>query len=307
LQRWQQDCCQAVSYVRALPYWGRWDGSFSFSALWLLLINLAIIAWGVQSAWRRSGWAGMAPIILALTYTTFNALFRNSGGRYILPVDWSVLLYFSVGLAQLTNDVATRLSRKAPFSQIQELPAAATGAPAVGYRITPLILASLALLAIGSLPPLLEVSFPQRYTAGRVAQMEQQFFQSNLLSAAEKMALQGYIQRGAEVTAGRALYPRFFAPNVSDPNGQDELFEATPYPRITFSLTGRINGNFAVPIERRPKRFVNGADMLVILCPDLDILAMALYAPDGALQDVLLRSPFPPGQTCPLPDETGVQ
>jgi len=32
---------------------------------------------------------GTYPLIFAITYMAGNAIFRNSGGRYILPVDWS--------------------------------------------------------------------------------------------------------------------------------------------------------------------------------------------------------------------------
>ena len=31
-----------------------------------------------------------------------NALVRNSGGRYILPIDWVGIFYYSIGLGQLT-------------------------------------------------------------------------------------------------------------------------------------------------------------------------------------------------------------
>lgn len=315
-QRLLEECCQVDNYIRSLPYWGDWDGSFTFGTLLLLLINLAVIAWGLQMAWRRRGWAGIAAFILVQIYLLANSLFRNSGGRYILPVDWAVLLYFSVGLAQITRDITVKLSGRTaliqapPVEMAGQAPHSAdapSSKPSAGRRAAPLILAALALVVIGSLPAILEESFPQRYSPERTARMEGELFQSERLSDEHKAALKQFLQHGAMITAGRALYPRFFAANIEDPNGQGELYEATPYARITFFLAGEVNDNLTMPIERKPKSFPNASDALVIRCADLDILAIALYAPDGGLQNVLLRSPLPEEHACPLPKEMGTQ
>jgi hypothetical protein len=263
-----------------------------------------VVGWGLQTAWRGRRWAGLAALFLALTYLIFNSLFRNSGGRYILPVDWSILLYFSIGLAQATQDLGRRLAGRplpatAPAAAVVEAQPAASPARRAPVAF---LAAAAALLLLGSLVPLTEAAFPERYTRERRDEMFNRLFEPGLLPREDRSALLTYLRRGAFATAGRALYPRYFAANVDDPGGRGEMFDAAPTPRLTFFLAGPVNGNMLLPIERKPNSFPNGADVLIITCPDLDILALALYAPDGTLQDIFLRSPFPQGKAiCPLP------
>ncbi len=303
--RFWTECCAAENYVRRLPYWRKWDGYFPSQTLLPLVVNLLLIAWGANQAWRRRGWAGLTPIALTIAYLSFNGIFRNSGGRYILPVDWSALVYFSIGLAQVSMDVYAYLTGKIA---VEELPLSSGGDRAARTKFSlprglaiPLI--ALGLFLLGSLVPLVERSFPRRYDEARIEAMYSALIASDQIPEQTRRDLQTYLSNGAVVMAGRALYPRYFPPGVGDHVAKRNPLAPRPYPRMVFFLAGQISQNMAIPVMGKPARFPNGRDVVMIVCPQRDILALALFAPDGALEYVQLRSPFPTQLTCPLPEE----
>lgn len=309
------ECCTPQSAVRKLPYWHEWDGRFPARSIIPLTLTLLAIAYGLNSTWKRSGWVGLAPMIIAVTYITFNGVLRNSGGRYILPVDWTVLLYFSIGLAQSTQNLAGYLIGK-PAAELLEdgYASSATGVQqtetaAVSERPrlssgARLALTALGLLLLGSLVPLAEVAFPKRYSAETSDAMYLSFMESEQLTTQQRQNIQDYLRGGAIALTGRGLYPRFFPRDVGDDVARRSPFAPRPYPRMGFYLIGDFNQTMALPVEDKPPKFPNGADVLAIVCPEREILALALFHPDGSLNKVYLRSPFPePPYRCPLPEE----
>lgn len=303
------ECCTPQSAVRKLPYWRAWNGLFPTRSTIPLLLTLTMIAYGLHIAWKRSGWAGLAPMLIAVTYITFNGVLRNSGGRYILPVDWTALLYFSLGLAQFTRNLAGDLVGAAAGEALEDrapapLPNLAPTAnrPRIGTAAR-LALAALGLLALGSVIPLVETAFPRRYDREASDAMFQKLLQSEQLDQAQRRDLQEYLQNGAFALTGRGLYPRFFPSGVGDDVARRNPFAPRPYPRMAFFLIGRVNQSMALPVEAKPPEFPNGVDLLAIVCPEREILALALFNPDGGLNKVYLRFPFPePPHRCPPPE-----
>jgi hypothetical protein len=303
--RFWAECCAVEKYVRRLPYWRKWDGHFPSQTLLPLVVNLLLIAWGANQAWKRRGWAGVAPIALTITYLTFNGIFRNSGGRYILPVDWSALVYFSIGLVQVSMDGYAYLTGK---TAVEELPFPPDNEQAARKKFSlprglaiPLI--AVGLLLLGSLVPLVERSFPRRYDEARIEAMYSALLASDRIPEQTRQDLQTYLSNGAVIMAGRALYPRYFPAGVGDNVAKRNPLAPRPYPRMVFFLAGQTSQNMAIPVAGKPARFPNGRDVVMIVCSERDILALALFAPDGSLEHVQLRSPFPMQLACPLPEE----
>ena len=105
-------CCSTLNYIRRLPYWRHWDGIFPSQAAIPLLIVLMTIATGINGAWKKSRIIGLLPAFLSVSYILIHALMRNSGGRYILPVDWASILYFSIGLAEISSYIFFSLTHR---------------------------------------------------------------------------------------------------------------------------------------------------------------------------------------------------
>lgn len=302
-----EDCCSLRTYIRQVSYWRQWDGRFTASALVALVLNLVLIAYGVNEAWKRNRWAGIAPLALVVTYLVANALFRNSGGRYILPIDWAVLVYFSVGLAQLTM-VGVAYLRGAPVVEklIGEAEPALAPSPPL-LRSWRFYAAIIGLFLLGCAAPALEASFPMRYDQARREAMVLALLRTEQLTKTQRGDLHVFLSRGGIAFAGRALYPRYFAPDEGDPGtSKKNPFAPKPYPRIAFYLAGSPNWTMALPIDGEPSSFPNGQDVLVLGCNQNDILLVAPISAEGTVDQVYLRSHLPAKLKCPLPVIPGV-
>lgn len=301
-ERLWDECCGLVTYIRQAPYWRQWDGRFPAYAWFALGLNLLLLAYGVQVAWVKRSWAGLFPLAASVTYLLANALFRNSGGRYILPVDWVALVYFSIGLLQATMAALAYL-KGAPVAEsssgepVQTRLGVARLSPSLQFYA---LLLTIFLLAC--MVPAVEASFPQRFDAQKSEQMLGALLRSDRLSAGQRLELQSFLDRGGIVYTGRALYPRYFPANVGDPGlGRKATYGPKPYPRIVFYLAGPVSMPLALPVERKPSSFPNAVDALVIGCHPDDILLVARFSAEGALDEVYLRSFLTERLTCPLP------
>ena len=63
---------------------------------WLILVSI-----GIGRAWVAHRLPGVIPMLAAWAYLGALAVARTSGGRYLLPVDWVVVMYFAIGAAQV--------------------------------------------------------------------------------------------------------------------------------------------------------------------------------------------------------------
>jgi hypothetical protein len=285
-----------------MPYWRSWDGRFLAGSLVTLVVNLLLIAYGVNEAWKRNRWPGVVPLVLAVTYLLTNALFRNSGGRYILPVDWIVLVYFSIGLAQFSIAVLAYL-KDAPVveklsSDFQKTPVQ-SGSLSRSPRF---YLAVIGLLLLGCAAPALEASFPRQYDEVSRATMVSALLRSEQLSKKQRNDLYALLSKGGFAYAGRALYPRYFAPDSGNPGvGKNHPFAPKPYPRVGFYLAGSQNTILSLPVKDQPSELTNGQDVLLIGCNPRDLLLVASFSGEGDIDEVYLRSFLPSGLACPLP------
>ena len=95
------------SLYEAVPFWKNlytgWLVDLPAVDLIGIGVNLLLLSLGIGTAFRKWGWAGLIPLGVLLAYHLSTALVRDSGGRYIVPVDWIVPLYFALGLLQLAH------------------------------------------------------------------------------------------------------------------------------------------------------------------------------------------------------------
>ena len=309
LFRYLDECCSLTNYSRQVPYWHKWDGTFPSQSILPILFSILIIATGLQATWNKNGLVSLMPVLMLLTYLGFNAALRNSGGRYILPVDWGIILCYSIGIVQLTTFVLNGITGK---KLAQDLPALAQPAqeqPANqrGLLRRPSFYAAAAgFFLIGCTIPLVEVSFPKRYTQTRQEKMLNEIYGAPELPANVSPDLQAFIANGGVAIAGRALYPQFFPAGYGTQDIDYEPLAPKPYPRMVFDLTGATSRDLALPFDKRTFLFPNASDVLVFLCTSGatnsdDPLAVAVFDANDHLTNVYLRTPYPTHPACPLP------
>ncbi len=275
-----------------IPYW---DGALSPSAKVLLPVNLVFVALGIGLAWKRARLTGLFPLFGMLLYFSINSLARTSGGRYLVPADWVVIFYYTLGLAALFEFASAWFGNTVSPTNTESQ---------TGSR-NPIFqgLAVLALLgAIGSAIPLASSLHPQRYQPldkfQVAAKIEQQSLSQAGIDAGE---LQSFLaQEQAVAIEGRALYPRYIWRGIN-PLIPGHLLQSKPYSRMTFTIMGA-DGHQPVILATGDKWFplAHAIDVIVLGCQEYQFLnAWAVFLPETG--NLLLRQP----ETllrCPLPE-----
>lgn len=300
---WAQ-CCSGKNYVKRLPFWhwGKWSGEIPLQSVVPILVNLFILAVGFRQAWKKSGWNSLWPVGMALGYYFANALARTSGGRYLQPVDWVWIVYYSIGLATLIQGVFKLFGANPPsrlFVDAPETPSPRGVRP--GWQPALAICAGFLLLGVAI--PAAEKVYPLRYTEETMQTWLSEFSQADKKQLLAPH-LDTFLANGGEILQGRSFYLRFYGANKGESGSLYPAVYARPFPRLSFFLVGPKGIGVFLPLEMRPSiQAQNATDVLVFGCmqaieqgPYFE--ALALYYPET--DELFLRTPFPETLACPL-------
>ncbi len=265
-------------------FWEDWRGTPTLPQTGLILFNLGIVALGVGAAFHRLGWGGLALLTMNMSYHLSNALARNSGFRYLLPVDWTTYTYFVIGLVELFLAVLLVLGARPErlLTALARFDDRQPDEPSPGKSRRAAALVALGLMAVGSLPLLAERVFPQRYPPVERAVLVQQITSR---VAAESAALERFAALpGARVAQGRALYPRFYAAGDGEELTAKTGYQILDYARTVLLVTGAdFNGLVVLKSEHIPAHLPNASDVLVLGCQrSLYLDAVVIVSLDGA-------------------------
>lgn len=294
------------SYVKNLPFWEGWQGDLSGEAYILLVLNLVILSTGCVTLWKKEGTLAFAPLILALGYNLSVAVSRLSGWRFILPFDWIVALYYSVGLIQLTGFGYSLIFGQGEKIGISSMEGTL---PPFRWKWQP-VAVSLAFLMIGWGVTNGHVLFPYRYPEKAREELLSVYLHAldklpNSLS--EHSLKQFLLQDEAVIAYGRALYPSYLSVDEGAWNIFWPVFKQNTYERIAFHMIGPEDLGVLLPLDNIPDpasmTFPDGADVVVIGCREktdyvdyIDALAVAVVTPPEV---IYVRSPLP-NLACPF-------
>jgi hypothetical protein len=294
-------CCSVSPYLQNTPFWDReWDRTFPPGSAVPLLINLMIIAVGIGVAWKENRWAGLAPLAIHLGYSASVALARISGWRFILPADWIVLMYFAIGLAQITLWTLAYLFRWEPDRRSILHSERVEGAARKSSAVTATaILITMFIVITGATPVLIENLTPTYFTQQRQIEIETvgQMAVANLGSdLIDNKAVQTF--------TGRALYPRYYPAGPGEPNAHYwPAYQDFDFGRLGFMLIGPSHKHFIIPLDLPPAHFPNNVDVWVAACPipeqELVMQAAAVVIQEGEKQTIIF--PDEDHNICPLP------
>jgi hypothetical protein len=303
LNRFWRECCTLGGYQRDLPFWHKWDGVLPKLSLVPIGLNILLIALGISKSWRAHRFTGLVPLVGASGYYLINALVRNSGGRYILPVDWVSYCYFAIGLAEVTRwGVAFFSSRMSnSLNETGLITNRAEWSRGPGWSI---LWVGGAFLLLGLSLPIMEQVIPSKYEAVNLDSIVDSTLEHNsdIIDEIEAEILLTYLDNGGSTLYGVALYPRFHNPNQM--GSVWYFYQERPYPNLDFYLSSPHDTGIVLRVDKSPIRFPHAVDALVFACPEYqyaDALAIILFDKGGTPTDVLWRSPLPDRFTCPLP------
>lgn len=286
------DLTSLTTALQRYPYTDAGMLSPPAGALIMLALNLAVICLGAALAWRKLGWAGLAPLALFFSLCLSNGVARSSGGRYQVGSDWVMLVYFALGVVEIGSWLLAAF--RMPAELLPER-ARAASAPA---RL--LALWMVLVVLIGAAPPLAELAVPQR-TVRTAAQALTLPGVDALLPASAADIEQFAQSEGAIVRYGRLLYPRYYFYDRGEPTS-DSPYRVRAYPRLVFELlSNTYKSNAILPLPNIPD-LASGATAMIIGCEakrEIQVHTLIIFAPGEPR--VYTRDPYAELR-CPIPE-----
>ncbi len=255
------------SLREAFPYWNKhgyfWDGRLLGVEAIFVGINLFLIATGISLAYKIKKVTGLAPFYMFLLYHFSNGLARTSGGRYIVPVDWIILLYYAIGLAQVILYLSTKLGLLDTQSDIF---ASESKSPKIQISPPSIIKAILPFFSLVFLITVFDQAIPQAYTAKTTEELVIEFGSYSNSHISETEILSFLVEEDARIIEGRVLYPRFYK------EGQGEIWiqdahAKKDFSRLSFTMIGTFGRTGVVlDSDKQIDFFPNASDVIVIGC-----------------------------------------
>ncbi len=264
-----------------------------------IVINLLLLSLGIGTAFRKWKWAGLIPLGVLLTYHFSTALVRDAGGRYIVPVDWIVLLYFALGLLKISQWCLTWLGlSKNPYKSVTSV--------SKNLSLRTAILLTLPFFMYTLSMTVLDQAMPQRYAYLSKVEVLERLIQAGGLdqTSFDAASLKEFLNHPeARAVYGLSLYPRFFGQNQGLHRG---IYLDHPFPRLAFTMITAFGPEYLLlPLDTSPPSFPHGTDVIVIGCQSIDrrglwhidaLLVASLAEPEP--HTLLTR--IPAALTCPL-------
>jgi len=237
-----------------------------------ILINLFIIAIGVAVSFMRLRINGLFPLFVFLAYISARSIALQSAGRNIVPVDWIIFFYYSIGIVECILIILTCFSLKTHTLLSPDTPRNNIIDKANKEKINPKYI--VLFLLIGLVPVLYEGIFPKRYPTLNKPELINEAKLNKKISHAFTDKINTLLEdESSQIFIGRALYPRFYEKGEGD---EPVPYSQKGYPNLVFKLLGSYNTSVVLPISESPAFFPNISDVIVIGCPGKDFLTAEL-------------------------------
>ncbi len=200
------------TFTEAEPIWMK---HLRVENLLALAISLALVLTGIMTAWKRFGIAGLTGIIIQAGYYAGNAFSQTSGGRYLEPVFWILIVYYCLGIYTLTllGIKAFSTSKFALSTETEVLDKPDGGSSHQGRKwVNPVLLAGF--LAFGMILPALDLlpeKLPEENNPGVEEKVFELLSQRGLVTEDQWSS---FLQdENAIVIQGSAFNPRYYRGN----------------------------------------------------------------------------------------------
>ncbi len=193
-----------LNHLSQRVYWldhGNWVGDLPPIQIGFIFINLSLIALGLGYGWVKHRWLGMIPLAIFLAYTLSLGLAMNSGGRYIVPIDWTIYFYYILGIIGILQFLHKILAKKEPGQSV--IPAAPV--PGLISDRRKLAFSIAGTLFMASLIPIANFVIPPLTSSSGV--------QGSIEAA--KASISASEEPGVNIFYGDILYPYYTGENLS--------------------------------------------------------------------------------------------
>jgi hypothetical protein len=279
------------SYIKTrAPFWFGWDGSLIPQQKVWVFIHLLFMAVGIGAAWNLWRVSGIIPLLMYIAYTLSDAVGRNSGWRYILPVDWVGYFYLGIGIFQ---SIKWGLELFGESSHFPALPESAPTQQKSSFSIRRAIGLGIIIFLLGASMPIAERAIPRRYPMLFKESVLDLALQNGANQQINGSDLREFINDpNAVALLGRGLYPRFYPANKGEPGAGENAFTIREYSRLGFSLVGNRKYEVVLHATKSPAYFPDASDVIVIGCQGETVVDAALVIVLGETPSVYYRQPL---------------
>lgn len=271
-------------WVPTEPFWQKWEGRPTLPQGLLLSFYLFLFGLGVAVAWQKNGWLGFLPLGVNLFYNLWTSIALLSGQRFMLTMDWSIYLYYMIGLFALISWLLLNLER-GRFSVLKwyESNFVPPGWVRTEKSWRYYLLAGLLFFLTGSSLPLSEMVFPERYPLVSQDGILNHIKSSSSLerSGLDRACFQQVVAEDRlRVVQGRALYPRYYEAGDGENFTAAAGYAIIDEGRLVFELVGQAEYRVVFPMSQVPDSFPNASDVSVIYGDNGDIWLILLKHED---------------------------
>ena len=277
-------------------FWEKWTGKPTASQGRLIIFYASLLALGVAVAWHRSGWLGLVPLGLNLAYNLWTSLALLSGERFMLSMDWSISLYYMIGMFTLLSGFMFLLKggrstiRKwyeaNPFLAVQ---------PVGNKNWRNFALTGLLFLGVGAVVPLGEMAFPERYPLAAQDEILNRLLSAGAVgqSGLDAACLQAIVSDDlTRIIQGRALYPRFYDAGDGESFTDAVGYKIVDESRLVFEMVGQKDDRIVIPMSREPEFFPNASDVTLIM--DREGKVLFVLVEQGGIEKFYVSGYFVP-------------
>jgi len=257
------------SHVRDLPYWPGWQGKLDPETYLPMVASLLLISIGAAVAWKRFAWLGLLPLFINVGFTLNLALARVSGWRYNLPVDWAVLFYYALGIAQVVFWMLLLVKKRGfvlKFLGISSGKSVKKSASQKTPHKVRFLIAVLLLLLAGSSFLIIERLSHPRYTTVTLLDVIGAIESTNAAVLDQQKVIDLIDSGIAKAIIGRALYPRYYSTGDGEPERDFVLIDPMDFERITFYLIGPNPASVILRVNSPDIDLPSSSDVMVVRC-----------------------------------------
>jgi hypothetical protein len=250
-------------------FWEAWEGAPTLSQGLLLAFYIFLFGLGLSVAWQRNGWLGFLPLGVNLVYNLSTSVALIAGQRFMLTMDWSVYLYYMIGLFALLSAFLFVLENGRSMIVKWYEANRFSFTPQVNPRsLLQYTLASILFLGVGASLPFSEMIFPREYPQlPRAAVLNKPGFSSALEQAKlDARCVRNILDtNNLKIVQGRAVYPRFYDAGAGEKFTDAAGYKKTNEGRLVFQMVGQINQRVVFPMSVPPDFFPNAADVTLFM------------------------------------------
>lgn len=270
--------------VDQTQFWNEWDGMLTGYSPISLFTNIVILAFGISIAQKKNTLAGWLIFASMLLYTAGNALVRTSGWRFSLPVDWIILIYYSIALAYIP-------------SRIEFLPEGKKSIQVENrysfQKQRPEIIIFCLLLLAGALVPIAEKLIPNNDFSRLTNKAKEKITFENIISQAD---LETFLaQENAVFYSGKALYPRYITRN-------SRIYLAyipRDFNLLHFWLINDGDHQIVLPLQESPDYFPHVSNVSVIGCQEDNYIFAWAVIVHSPVNNIIIQDQQAP-LSCPI-------